>query len=336
MNSETTQKHVFLSYSSKDRNIAQGLAHALEKRGIPVWQDQDLPAGGDFASAIEKALTGSCCVIVLWSSNSVNSRWVRNEADWAAENEILLPVLIEGVEIPWEFLNYHTLDMKKWVDNDDDPALGALLLGLSQISKKSIKPDLSQHTDSPKPPTKHEEPSQSSTLPDVREEPTPPQFSFKTSFKTFLGKTFSQIKKNETRTFISYRRNNGAILARLIQCELKSLGVVTFLDVENLGAAEFDDQLFREIKKAKNFILILTSGSLDNCEEETDWLTREIQYALEIDRNIVPILGEGFEFDSLKQPPGFINMLQRHNAIGFSHEHFGSVMNKLIRFLVTE
>ena len=71
------------------------LARTFEAEGLKVWWDRTIPAGQNFDQVIEKALSESRLVVVLWSDESVASRWVRNEAEEAAAQNILVPILIE-------------------------------------------------------------------------------------------------------------------------------------------------------------------------------------------------------------------------------------------------
>ena len=45
--------------------------------------------------------------MVLWSTASVQSRWVLGEAETAVERAVLVPILIEEVEIPLQFKAIH-------------------------------------------------------------------------------------------------------------------------------------------------------------------------------------------------------------------------------------
>lgn len=50
-----------------------------------------------------------------------------------------------------------------------------------------------------------------------------------------------------------------------------------FLDIEKLAAGKFDDRLLSGVKQDKNFILVLTSGALERCVNDTmnkDWVHR--------------------------------------------------------------
>ena len=91
---------IFLSYSSKDREVAKRLAEVLESRGIGVWWDKEIPPGKTFDQVIEERLDAAKGVVVLWSESSVKSNWVRTEAGDAAQRDLLVPVLIEEVKIP--------------------------------------------------------------------------------------------------------------------------------------------------------------------------------------------------------------------------------------------
>ena len=64
---------VFISYERSDRNRAMKLAEALEKARCSVWWDRKLAGGEHFGQVIQKALDASKCVVVLWSTKSVES-----------------------------------------------------------------------------------------------------------------------------------------------------------------------------------------------------------------------------------------------------------------------
>jgi hypothetical protein len=84
---------VFISYSSDERALADALAHDLEARGYDVWWDTDLVGGASFRKQIATKLAEARSVIVIWSEKSVGSPWVLDEADQAAADEKLIPVL---------------------------------------------------------------------------------------------------------------------------------------------------------------------------------------------------------------------------------------------------
>ncbi len=131
--------------------------------------------------------------------------------------------------------------------------------------------------------------------------------------------------------FISYRRDRGSILARLLKEALERGGLEVFLDVDDLGSGHFDRKLLLEIEGRENFVLVCTPGCLDRCSDEGDFLRLEITHALRTGRNIVPIACEGFSWPSKEAMPADIAELQRHNDIAYSHRHWDSTNGDLLR-----
>jgi hypothetical protein len=86
---------VFLSYSSKDRAAAERVQQALERAGLDVFWDQEIPAGTDWDTWIRGKLAGCKAAVVLWSKASVESTNVRHEAMIARDAGKLVPAMIE-------------------------------------------------------------------------------------------------------------------------------------------------------------------------------------------------------------------------------------------------
>jgi TIR domain len=125
-------QEVFLSYAKGDRARAAQLAAALEAHGRSVWWDRQIPPGRTFDEVIEEALARARCVIVLWSAESVTSRWVRAEASMAAERGVLIPALIEDVALPLEFHRIQAANLVSW---DGDAAAGDLRPLIDTVSQ---------------------------------------------------------------------------------------------------------------------------------------------------------------------------------------------------------
>jgi hypothetical protein len=131
--------------------------------------------------------------------------------------------------------------------------------------------------------------------------------------------------------FISYRRDHGSTLARLLKEALERGGVEAFLDVDDLGSGHFDRKLLREIESRENFVLVCTPGCLERCRDEGDFLRLEIAHAIQLHRNIVPVVAEGFAWPAAEMLPEPIRELQRHNDIAYSHRHWDSTKQELAR-----
>jgi len=114
--------------------------------------------------------------------------------------------------------------------------------------------------------------------------------------------------------FISYRRENSEFIAQLIYDKLTNDGYSVFLDVKTLASGKFDDALLNRIENCNDFLLILSKGSLDRCQNEDDWLKTEIENAIKLGKNIIPIMTEDFiEFP--KNIPSEIKEISHFNAL---------------------
>jgi formylglycine-generating enzyme required for sulfatase activity len=122
---------IFISYASEDRERASRIASVLESCGWSVWWDRKIVAGQAFDEAIERELEAAKCVIVLWSQESIDSEWVKNEAAVASERGVLVPALIDRVKLPLEFRRRQTADMVGWDGNTSQEGFQALCNGVA-------------------------------------------------------------------------------------------------------------------------------------------------------------------------------------------------------------
>ena len=135
---------IFISYSSKDRARAKVLAGALERQGWSVWWDRKIPPGRQFSQVIKEAMDEAKCIIVLWSKESVKSDWVQNEASEGARRKILVPMLIDDVEIPFEFRRIQAARLVDWEGRSPHPEFDTLLEALCAILGQPLLPQASE------------------------------------------------------------------------------------------------------------------------------------------------------------------------------------------------
>lgn len=106
---------LFLSYSRKDEAKARRLTLWLEREGHDVWRDEDdIGGGASFSSEIEKALKECDAVLVLWSAESIQSAWVRDEAGFGRDCGKLIPFSLDGTEPPLGFRQFQAIGLSKW------------------------------------------------------------------------------------------------------------------------------------------------------------------------------------------------------------------------------
>jgi len=102
---------VFVSYSSEDRDRVVPLVEAIQRRGWSAWWDRNIDAGTSFDREIERAIDDAKCVVVVWSKQSIESDWVRNEATEGLDRGALVPVTIDAVRPPLAFRRVQTIDL---------------------------------------------------------------------------------------------------------------------------------------------------------------------------------------------------------------------------------
>ena len=128
---------IFISYKREERATARKLANALEGQGWTVWWDPKLRAGERFNDVIEKALKESKCVVVMWSKRSVESQYVKHEANYALKRNKLVPLMIEEVELPFRFEDLHTPSLLDWDGSKDFSEFRRLVKDISTIRRPS-------------------------------------------------------------------------------------------------------------------------------------------------------------------------------------------------------
>ena len=111
---------VFLSYAREDAGRAEQIARGLEAAGLSVFWDNEIPPGQTWADYIEQKLTQCKALIVLWSSHSVGSQWVREEARMGRDKSVLIPVMIDNVQPPFGFGEVQAANLASWTGDQDD------------------------------------------------------------------------------------------------------------------------------------------------------------------------------------------------------------------------
>jgi len=124
---------IFISYSSEDRSRAETFAKTLEEQGWSVWWDKTIPPGKTFDQVIQEAIESARCVVVLWSKKSINSDWVKEEANIGKERKILVPAKIDPVELPIGFGRIQAADLTNWEAEKEHLGFFSLLNAISDI-----------------------------------------------------------------------------------------------------------------------------------------------------------------------------------------------------------
>lgn len=134
--------------------------------------------------------------------------------------------------------------------------------------------------------------------------------------------------------FISYRRDTGRDVARPIKLELEKHGYSVFLDFDELKDGCFNQKIKDAIESAPIFIVILSSHALDRCINEDDWVRQEIEYAILLQKHIVPINPDS-EFTGF--PEGLPKEIKEGLGLHqYSEILFGQLFEDSVRKMVRE
>jgi TIR domain len=115
---------VFISYSSKDKPVADRVCHALESQGERCWiAPRDIPYGADWQEAIMGALAEAGAMVLVFTGNTNESAHVRREVSAALEaGAIVIPLRTEEAT-PQGALRYNLINLH-WMDAISPPLEG--------------------------------------------------------------------------------------------------------------------------------------------------------------------------------------------------------------------
>jgi TIR domain len=133
---------VFISYSTKNKSVADPLWAALESAAIRCWSaPRDVQPGLPFAGQITRAIHGSKAMVLIFSADSNNSEQILRELELAANAH--LPIVQFRIEdlTPNDDLRYY-LSTPHWFDATTVPLekhLGPFAIAIKALLESSEK-----------------------------------------------------------------------------------------------------------------------------------------------------------------------------------------------------
>ena len=112
---------VFISYSSKNKNIADAIVADLEQHNIKCWYaPRDILSGEDWAGAINNAISSTKIFVLVFTDESNRSHQVTNEVTLAVNGgKIIIPFRLSGSDMN-DTLQYY-LSSVHWLDAVSQP-----------------------------------------------------------------------------------------------------------------------------------------------------------------------------------------------------------------------
>jgi hypothetical protein len=139
------------------------------------------------------------------------------------------------------------------------------------------------------------------------------------------------MERIEKTVFLSYRRTNIPWALAIFQ-NLTQHGYDVFFDYNGIASGDFERVILGNITARAHFLVLLTPSALERCGDHADWLRREIETALANQRNIVPLMLEGFDFGTPRiasQLTGTLAALKRYNGLSIPPGYFLEAMERL-------
>lgn len=109
MSDRSSPQHLltFISYNSADRAAAREIGLFLTAGSINMWFDEwNVSAGDSIVQEINNGLASCTHFLIIWSTNSAKSNWVRQELAGALHAAIstrlpqIIPVTLDGTPLP--------------------------------------------------------------------------------------------------------------------------------------------------------------------------------------------------------------------------------------------
>ena len=131
--------------------------------------------------------------------------------------------------------------------------------------------------------------------------------------------------------FVSYKRSESSPFALLLLARLKEHSLVPFLDMALEAGGNWHADLEERIKGCDYFIVLLGEDTLSS-----PMTVKEINWALDAKRTIIPIWHSGFDIDSEKWaelPADVMSAIQQTNAIRVTDESASGYNTAIVELL---
>jgi len=328
---EGNENYIFISYAHADTDKILPILEALDREKIRFWYDRGIEAGYEWPDYIAKQLDRSYKAIVFLTNNLLKSTNCKNEILYALhQNKEILMVYLEPVEAPpsMRLLLDSTPSLFAYKFSSTDQLISCIKSFESSAPPKKIPteknsvpvPKKQPETEIPKVEPPKSEPPKS--------EPPKSEPPVSAPIKPEATAQNTEPTKPRYQVFISYRRKGGDVVAKLICSELKNRGYSVFYDYDSLKGGYFDNSIIDAINNCTNFVLVLPKRALARCRNEKDWVRQEITCAINSNKNIIPVMLDGFEFP--RRLPAEIESVSRFNGVRFDMAYLDAVIDKII------
>ena len=263
--------HVFISYSTRDRDIAENICNFLESNNVKCWMaPRDVKPGTNYSEEILKNIEEANLLMFISSNDAYQSIYIKNELKTASNNNIpIIAFKIDGFLPNDEWM--YILSNARWIDGYPDythhykELMEALREEFNSLGLHRVI-DMSSFKENK--PLKDVVYSQDSV-------------SLRKPFKAYSG-----IKPY---IFISYAHKDAELVFREIK-KFHDKGYPIWYDQGLTAGQEWDEEIEEALLKASLLVVFITKTSMSRNN-----VVDEIKLALEEKIDIVPIYLEETE-----------------------------------------
>jgi hypothetical protein len=111
------QFDIFVSYSSDDARLIDGLVRLMGLTGRRVFVDKNsIKPGTEWETALREAVSNSEQMVLLWCCHSRESKWVAAEIQQAVgDRKSIVPLLLCAEPVPQPVAKYQWIDLRNVV-----------------------------------------------------------------------------------------------------------------------------------------------------------------------------------------------------------------------------
>ena len=125
--------HVFISHAGSTIALTHRIADRLHALGYEVWWDDELPVHQPFGRVLQERLDTAKAILVIWSSDAVDSDYVRGEAEAGRSARKLVQISIDGTVPPLPFNQTQYADLNGWDGTTDVTGWRKVIASIAEL-----------------------------------------------------------------------------------------------------------------------------------------------------------------------------------------------------------
>jgi hypothetical protein len=346
-NAENLFTDIFISYSSKNKEMQQQIYFALLKKGITIWDyKQDISKTEDAEQATWRGLEQADNLVILLSNYSLQADFCWQEITKAfGFNKRVIPILIEQLnnDSKAKLESFQPLFKLQPIDFTDNRTEEDFQHDISILIKEvyTNKRYHQQHKIFLVQALRWERQQRNPSIllrgynlenaktwlqtAKSRTEQTPTLLH-----EEFINDSLAKIGQLDSDAFISYSRNNSDF-ARSLNEYLQLYGKSTWFDQESIASgADFQQEIYRGIAESANFIFLISPSAIVSpyCEDE-------IRFAHQQGKRFIPLLADVLDTVSMEKFKQ-LSHLSEIQWIDCTNKDFYTAFTLLIRALDTD